>query len=238
MTVDARLNIALAEDKPADAQIMELCLKSAGHDCHVFSTGRALIEALPTQNFSLLLLDWELPDISGDHILRWIREHVGWDLPVIFVTARDSTEDLTAMLDAGADDYMTKPVELKEVVARIAALARRTRNVTVSNTLHVEPFTLNYDAQTCARHGVNVKLTPKEFKLVAFLFENVGHLLPRAQLLQNIWGYGPLINTRTIDIHISRLRKKLDLAPEHGWRLTSVYHEGYRLDKLDAAETE
>lgn len=233
MSTHASLDIALLEDELADAQLIELCMQSAGHQCQVFSTGQALIQALPDSNFSLLLLDWELPDIAGDHILRWIRDNVGWDLPVIFVTARDSTDDIVAMLDAGADDYITKPVNLKEVLSRISALTRRTRTVSQTNALDAPPFLLDFDAHICTRDGTEIDLTPKEFKLVSFLFENIGQLLPRADLLKNIWGYGPEINTRTIDIHISRIRKKLSLSPEKGWRLTSIYHEGYRLDRVD-----
>ena len=104
------MDIALLEDNPSDARLIRTFLESAEHQCHVFDKGQLLLDELPRQNHSLIMLDWELPDIPGDQILRWIRNNIGWDLPVIFVTGRDSSEDIIPMLDAGSDAYMVKPV--------------------------------------------------------------------------------------------------------------------------------
>lgn len=232
------MDIALLEDNPSDSGIITNYLQSCGHSCIVFETGQSLIDSLTVEsNFSLLVIDWELPDICGDEILRWVRKNLDENVPVIFVTGHDSTEDIVAMLDAGADDYMTKPVNLKELLARITALVRRSKvNVKVKNIVTIEPFTLDFHHRRITKSGKEMNLTPKEFELAGYLLRNIGDLISRNQLLEDIWGYGPEIHTRTIDIHISRIRKKLTLTEENGWKLTSIYHKGYRLDRMPAPE--
>lgn len=227
------MDIAILEDEPTDAKIMQLFLESAGYNCRIFTTGRSLINELAVVDCKLLILDWELPDISGDNILQWVRDNIGWELPVVFVTGHDSTEDIVAMLEAGADDYMTKPVNLKEMLARVNALSRRiqTDDNTIKN-INVGPFLVDYSCHRITSHGKEIDLTPKEFKLASYLLDNIGKLSSRKDLLKDIWGYGYGVQTRTIDIHISRIRNKLSLIPENGWRLTSIYHEGYRLDRI------
>jgi len=227
------MDIALLEDNPSDARLIQNYLQSSGHTCTVFETGQSLINILADSRYSLLVIDWELPDIFGDEILRWVRSNIGDNIPVIFVTGRDATEDIVAMLEAGADDYMTKPVKLKELLARITALVRRSKlNVKIKNTITIEPFTLDFHHRRITKSGREMNLTPKEFELAGYLLRNIGDLLSRNQLLEDIWGYGPEIHTRTIDIHISRIRKKLSLTEENGWKLTSIYHKGYRLERI------
>ena len=229
------MEIALLEDNPTDARLIKSCIESSGHVCYVFETGQSLLSQLPNNSYALLIIDWELPDIAGDKILTWVRENIGYDLPVIFVTGRDSTQDIVAMLDAGADDYMTKPVNLEEMLARITALVRRShlpeKN---SNSIFIEPYSLDFNCHRITKSGIEISLTPKEFELAGYLLQNIGELLSRNRLLKEIWGYGPEIHTRTIDIHISRIRKKLELTEEHGWKLTSIYHKGYRLERISS----
>ena len=227
------MEIALLEDNPTDARLIKSYIESYGHNCQVFETGQSLIDQLPDTSYALLIIDWELPDITGDRILAWVRENIGYDLPVIFITGRDSTQDIVAMLDAGADDYMTKPVNLEEMCARITALVRRTRlPEKTSSSIYIQPYELDFNCHKITKSGVEISLTPKEFELARYLLQNVGELLSRNRLLEEIWGYGPEIHTRTIDIHISRIRKKLELTEDHGWKLTSIYHKGYRLERL------
>ncbi|OGT82407.1 MAG: hypothetical protein A3J35_02595 [Gammaproteobacteria bacterium RIFCSPLOWO2_02_FULL_52_10] len=227
------MDIALLEDNPSDARLLKQCIESSGHACTVFETGQSLINEFHKRVFELLIIDWELPDITGDKVLRWARDSIGHDLPIIFITGHDSTEDIVAMLDAGADDYMTKPVKLEEMLARITALVRRSRqHEKTDNTTFIEPYSLDFNCHRITKAGVEIALTPKEFELARYLLQNIGDLLSRTKLLQEIWGYGPEIHTRTIDIHISRIRKKLELTEEHGWKLTSIYHKGYRLEHI------
>src|SRR3990170_3029800 len=159
------LHIALLEDNPADARLIKLHLESSGHDCEIFNTGASFKEQFKNQGHDLVIIDWELPDISGDDILHWIRKVINVDLPVIFVTGRDSTEDVVAMLDAGADDYMTKPVNLIEMLARITALVRRARqHEKTDNTTFIEPYSLDFNCHRITKAGVEIALTPKEFE--------------------------------------------------------------------------
>lgn len=227
------MDIALLEDSSSDARLIKGFLESSGHSCKVFDTGQSLIDRISNEKIALLLIDWELPDISGDKILQWIRENIGQDLPVIFVTGRDSTEDIVAMLDAGADDYLTKPVKLEEMLARITALVRRSQYQEKNKeSVYIEPFQLDFNCHRITRSGIEIPLTPKEFELARYLLQNISELISRTKLLEDIWGYGPEIHTRTIDIHISRIRKKLELTEENGWKLISIYHKGYRLERI------
>jgi two-component system, OmpR family, response regulator RegX3 len=227
------MDIAILEDEPTDAKIIQLSLEPAGYNCRIFTKGQALIDELAELDCKLLILDWELPDISGDIMLKWIRDNMGWELPVIFVTGHDSTEDIVAMLEAGADDYMTKPINLEEMLARVKALTRRNYNdKTAVKNINIGPFFVDHSNHRITSNEREINLTPKEFKLASFLLENIGKLISRDELLKDIWGYGFGVQTRTVDIHVSRIRSKLSLTPENGWRLTSIYHEGYRLDRI------
>jgi DNA-binding response OmpR family regulator len=227
------MDIALLEDSPSDARLIKLHLESSGHTCAIFNTSAAFKKDFENNIFDLVIIDWELPDIPGDRILVWIREEIKQDLPVIFVTGRDSTEDIVAMLDAGADDYMTKPVNLVEMLARITALVRRAQSSRrKTEIINFHPFTLDFSCHRIMISNKEIMLTPKEFELAGYLLSNIGDLISRETLLKEIWGYGPEIQTRTIDIHISRIRKKLSLTEDNGWRLTSIYHRGYRLERL------
>ena len=228
------MRIAVLEDNPSDATLLESWLDAAGHQYQLFGTAGELLKALGGSKFDLLLLDWQLPDMDGDTVLRRVRDTHGWELPVIFVTARDDSSDVVAMLEAGADDYVTKPVDFEELLARIVALGRRTgRPAAVSETLEIAGLRVEISGRRISLDGANVELTPKEFALAQALLVNVGTLLNRDELLREIWGYGAEINTRTIEVHISRLRKKLELVPMRGWRLTSVHQVGYRLDRME-----
>lgn len=231
------MNIALLEDQKNEALLLKQYIESVGYNCDIYETGQSLIRNLHKNSYDLLILDWELPDITGDKILVWVREHLGWTIPVIFVTGRDATEDIVMMLDAGADDYMVKPVDFKELSARIEALIRRIgRNEVSSQVVYADAYVVDFGNHTINRLGELVVLTPKEFELAGYLFRNIGQLVPRDKLLREIWGYGPTINTRTIDIHISRLRKKLQFTRDNGWVLTSIYDRGYRLEYSGSAQ--
>ena len=224
--------IAVVEDCLSDAELVRAALEKDGYRCHLFTDGWSLLCALPKSEFSLLIVDWGLPDIPGDRILRWVRENVGWELPILFVSGRESVEDIVQAFESGADDYVTKPFDVRELSARVKALTRRSsfsggsRGGTV-----IDPFRIDYEGHRILRDNEPVELTPKEFELASLLLRNAGRVVSREYLLEGIWGYGRGVSTRTVDIHISRLRKKLQLTPENGWKLTSIYHKGYRLDR-------
>lgn len=233
------MRIGLLEDDSHQAQVMQVWLQAVGHDCQIYLTGEAFREAVAQAPFDLLILDWLLPDTNGIEILHWVRANCDWHVPVIFVTRMDKEEDVVLALEQGADDYMTKPVKPLEMLARITALVRRAHPQNErSNGLAIGPYRLNVNSRTIDHAGERVDLTHKEFDLALFLFRNTGRLLSRGQILEAVWGTTADLNTRTVDTHISRIRNKLGLMPENGWKLSAVYQHGYRLERLDQAAGE
>lgn len=226
------MRVALLEDDPAQTELIQGWLLEAGHDCHHFETGSAFLRALQHESFDLAILDWGLPDTTGIDVLGSLRGNRDWSMPVLFVTARDREEDVVEALLQGADDYLSKPVSRAETLARVAALGRRGRAVATRSTIDVPPFSVDVQKGVLTRDGEPLQLTQKEFELAAFLFKNVGRLVSRGHILEQVWGTRADLNTRTVDTHISKLRGKLGLHPDAGWRLRSVYQHGYRLERL------
>lgn len=227
------MHVAILEDDPAQAEALQSWVLSGGHTCSLFQLGNNLLDSLLTIKFDLLILDWNLPDISGTEVLKWTRKNMDRHIPVIFITCRDSEEDIVSALDAGADDYMTKPAKQHETLARITALERRIQPHTEnSGILFIEPYRFNIKNGEASRGNQPIQLTRKEFELALFFFRNIGQLLTRTQILENVWDKHADLQTRTIDMHVSRLRNKLMIQPENGWRLASVYQQGYRLENI------
>lgn len=229
--------IAVLEDDEGHAKLLTMWLEAAGHTCKVFPTGELFIANATKEHFGMFILDWSLPDIDGDEVLTWVRQNMGWEIPVLFMTFRDSAQDITKILKLGADDYVTKAVTRDEFLARVDSLHRRSVLAPqMSQIIKVGEFELDTNEFSVKRHGQEVKLTPKELKLALYLFQNINHLRSRADLLANVWGRNADISTRTVDLHISRIRKKLGLSPENGWELESVSSVGYRLTRLKESE--
>jgi two-component system response regulator RegX3 len=230
------LRIAIVDDDVHLAQTIKLWLEEKGYDVMQYSNGREFTSALRKESFDLFILDWVMPDLDGEQILGWLTEQSEHNTPVIFVTQRDSEEDIAKILNMGADDYITKPVRQKELLARISAVARRSQVSPQKEILECSPYRINLTSHSLLKNDEPVKLTQKEFELVAFLFKNIGRLLSRGHILSSVWGHGSEFTTRTVDTHVSRIRKKLDLNPENGWRLSAIYHQGYRLEQVDKEE--
>jgi len=227
------MRVALLEDDPSQSDLVRLWLAGAGHTCHAFDRSREFMRALTRDSFDLLVLDWELPDVNGDEVLAWLRANGHDAVPVLFTTARDSEEDIVTALKAGADDYLIKPLRKHELLARIDALVRRSgRTAAPGSGLKVAEFEIDVERRIVTRNGARIDLTQKDFDLATFLFRNVGNLVSRGHILESVWGRSPDLNTRTVDTHVSRLRTKLGLLPENGWRLSAIYQHGYRLEQL------
>lgn len=231
------MRIALLEDDEHIAKLICLWIEEKGHHCTIFADGRQMLNALKADSFDLLLLDWMVPEVDGEGVLLWTRKNLNWRIPIVFLSMRDEEEDIVKILSLGADDYITKPIRQKEMLARITALARRANVLDTEkapgNELHYGPYTVNLKNNTVSRDGNSIKLTQKEFELVSFLFRNLGRIVSRHHMLESVWGHSQDINTRTADTHISRIRNKLGLVPENGWRISSIYHHGYRLEQVE-----
>lgn len=229
------MRFAILEDSRSQAALLKTMVEELGHEGVVFASAREFRAGLETQRFDLLLMDWILPDGSGDELLGWVRERFGWSVPVIFVTARVAEGDVAAMLRLGADDYVCKPIRYMELAARIEALIRRKAlagtQAAPSERVSAGNIALDPAARSALVDGVPVALTGKEFDLALLLLRNLGALFNRQTLLEKVWAVDAEIDTRTVDTHVSRLRRKLGLEPAKGWLLTTVYGHGYRLER-------
>ncbi len=224
------MNFAIVEDSRSQAEVLKALIKSEGYQAEVFADGKSCIEALKTRRFDLFVVDWTLPDIGGDEVLRHIREQCGWDVPVVFCTARTDEEAAADILRLGADDYIPKPIRYMEFMARIHALMRR-RKPRVA-TLQIGGIEVDLEGRRIRLAGGEIDLTQREFDLAVILLRNVGRVLSRDELLTSVWARDGEVDTRTVDTHASRLRKKLGLSGESGLMLSSVYGQGYRLDTV------
>lgn len=223
--------IGILEDDAAQRELYQLWFDSAQHRCRCHDNAKDFIDALRSERFDLLLIDWILPESSGEVVLRWVREHLGWDIPVIFITSRDREVDIVSALRSGADDYLVKPPKYLELLARIESLSRRTRPI---NVVQLGAYEINRDRRAIELQGEPVRLTQKEYELACYLFEHPGKLLSRVHLLEKLWGLNADVDTRTVDTHVSRIRRKLCIRPENGWQIVPEYGYGYRMERLGA----
>lgn len=229
------MRIALLEDDPSQTDLLKHWLEGAGHHCACFTSGKAFIKDVSRESYDLFIFDRGLPVMSGDEVLEWVRSHIEAPVPVMFVTAHDTEEDIVSGLEKGADDYVSKPVRKLEFLARVHALERRSRqDFNAKPVLEMEPYKIDTKERKIFHDGKEIELTQKEFELALFFFRNTGRLLSRGHILESIWGRSPDLNTRTVDTHISRIRNKLGFNADSLWRLTSVYFYGYRLEKSAA----
>lgn len=228
------MKVAILEDEPEQAQYVAAVVEGGGHVPLVCATGDALIAHLRRETVDLLLLDWNVPNVSGLEVVAWAREHLNPTPPILVLTARMGSEDVIAALEAGADDYVVKPLDAAVLLARIGALIRRAYPAAGGPAaLEIAGHRFNPLDLTVEGPGGEIALTEREFALALILFKNINRQLSRAYLLETVWGWSPDVQTRTLDAHVSRLRGKLDLRPENGFRLAPVYSYGYRLEHLD-----
>ncbi len=211
------MRIAILEDDPSQMELLSHWLRLAGHQTSGFERAADLLHALEHESFDALLLDWNLPEVSGIEVLRELRERLHSTIPVIFYTARDQEEDVVRALRAGADDYLVKPARRMELLARLESVTRRGRRVQLeSQVFEVGVFRVDHQKRSITRDNEPVQLTAKDFDLAALLLRNVGRLLSREHLLQTIWGQRVVLSSRTLDTHVNSVRSKLKLKPEYG----------------------
>lgn len=227
------MRIAVLDDDPSQTELVCKILSAAGHVCHPFANGRDILHQLRRESYDMLILDWQVPDVSGPEVTRWAREKLPPNLPILFMTSRSGEDDIVEGLAVGADDYMIKPIRRNELVARVQALLRRaypSQNATEQIQFGRYVFEIRSGQLTFG--GVPVELTQKEFNLALLFFRNLGRPLSRAYILEAVWSRNIEIPSRTMDTHVSRVRSKLELRPENGFRLAPVYSYGYRLEQV------
>lgn len=227
------LVVGLLEDDADQAALVGQWLQESGYTVRIFRTASEFRRRQGSEVIDLLLLDWMLPDTAGIDVLAWIRASANSGLPVIFLTARGEEEDLVRALANGGDDYVVKPAKRRELVARVNALFRRNGgNSETGGEIDLPPYRLDPQRRRISVNGREIELTQREFDLASFLFRRQGRIVGRDALLENVWNLSSAVSTRTVDTHVSRLRKKLDLNGEHGWRLAAIYQHGYRLEQV------
>ncbi|WP_354677701.1 response regulator transcription factor [Cupriavidus plantarum] len=226
------MRIASVEDDPGQAALIKKILTDAGHECIGYPDAQTFLRTLRETQFDLVVMDWQLPDVSGHEVVIHIRKHSGALPPILFLTSRSLEEDIVAGLAAGADDYMVKPVRGGELTARVAALLRRSYPLGANEgSVREGPYLIDPASRVVTMGSRTVDLSPREFDVALFLFRNMDRLLPREFVEFAVWGRALGYGSRTLDSHLSRLRVKLKLGPANGVRLTSVYSYGYRFER-------
>ncbi|MCG3201853.1 MAG: Phosphate regulon transcriptional regulatory protein PhoB [Gammaproteobacteria bacterium] len=221
--------VLIVDDEPAIRQMLQFTLSAEGFRCHEAGSAVEAAGALAAQAPALILLDWMLPGVSGlDYARRLKRDPRTQGIPIIMLTARDAEADKIRGLDSGADDYVTKPFSTLELLARVRAVLRRSTPTGTGETMEVAGLKLDPETRRVTVRGVNLNLSPTEFRLLHFFISHPERVFTRNQLLDQVWGDHVYIEERTVDVHIRRLRKVLS---GHGYDclIQTVRSVGYRL---------
>jgi DNA-binding response OmpR family regulator len=216
--------ILLIEDEEPISELIKINLSMVGYDIYQAFDGAAGLQFIKNNEFDLVILDIMLPEIDGYSLLPDIIKR---DIPVIIVTARDNLKDKVKGFNLGADDYITKPFEGIELIARVKAVLKRSGKTKCINETGFDDIRIIYDQRKVYKESCEIELTMKEYELLKILIENKGIVLSREKLLELVWEYNYEGNTRTVDMHIQRLRNKL-----HTERIKTVYKIGYRLETV------
>lgn len=211
--------ILIIEDDIVINELVKRNLQLVGHSCEQIFDGDSAMQALTSSHYDLIILDVMLPGISGFELITKIT-----DIPVIFVTAKGELNDKLKGLSLGAEDYIVKPFEILELVARVNVILKRCHRM--NETFTIGETSVNMKQHTVTKNGISIPLTPQEFRLLEVLIQNKNLALSREQLLQLAWGFDYEGETKTVDVHIQKLRKKL------GWetQIKTISKLGYRLE--------
>jgi DNA-binding response OmpR family regulator len=238
LSLDARgpahnVRIATVSDDPAELELMGRILLGAGHACRTFSQGHEVMEALREERFDLLIVDSQLPDASGRDIVLWVRTQLQRRMPVLFLTHSWEERDLVEALDKGADALMIKPARAGELLARVAALARRGIPLPQGSAQSVGRYRINRQRRVIELDGQPTELPPRQYDLAQYFFAHLGQVLTRKQLLYAVWrDASALGSSRKVDVHVSSVRRRLALQPGNGVQLDTMPGVGYRLSEV------
>ncbi|MDO5030203.1 MAG: MtrAB system response regulator MtrA [Corynebacterium sp.] len=217
--------ILVVDDDPAIAEMLTMVMEREGFDTVVVDNGIDAVEAAERENPDLILLDLMLPGMGGVDVCRTVRETSA--VPIIMLTAKTDTVDVVLGLESGADDYVTKPFKPKELVARVRARLRRQED-SPSETLEVGDLTIDVPGHAVFRDGKEISLTPLEFDLLHALASRPKQVFSRDELLEKVWGYQHTSDTRLVNVHVQRLRSKIELDPENPQIVLTVRGVGYK----------
>ena len=223
--------ILLVEDESALSEPLTFLLTREGFEVEIVEDGQTALDVFATGNFDIILLDLMIPKVSGNEVCRQIRTTS--NIPIIMLTAKDTEVDKVVGLELGADDYVTKPYSTRELLARIKAVLRRNTKdeETVSDgVIDIDGIRLDADRHTLHVQGTLVAIPLKEFELLEYLMSNAGRVLTRGQLIDRVWGADYYGDTKTLDVHIKRLRSKIEADPAEPVHLVTVRGLGYRFD--------
>jgi DNA-binding response OmpR family regulator len=221
--------ILVIEDEPAMQNGLRDNLEIEGYDVTIEGDGRGGLDELKSGSYDLTILDVMLPSLPGFDVLKQARA-AGVTTPVIMLTAKGEEIDRVLGLELGADDYITKPFSLRELLARVKAVLRRGGSgAAVATAATIGLLSVDFTAYTATRSGKDVEMTPKEFDVLKHLWEHQGQTVTRDQLLSTVWGYDDSLSTRTVDNFILRLRQKLEPDPGHPKHILTLHGAGYKL---------
>ena len=220
----------IIEDEPNQAELIRYNLESEGYRVAIACDGEdGLIQAMETIP-DIILLDWMIPKVSGIEVCRRLRKIKSTnEIPIILLTARSEESDKVRGLDIGADDYITKPYSIKELLARVRAALRRPVAITIKDQVIVDEIVVDLNKHVVKVQNHEINLGSTEFKLLLELMKNSGRVLSRDQLLDKVWGISANVDTRTVDVHIGRLRKSMRLVTNRSL-ITTVRGFGYSLN--------
>lgn len=225
--------VLVVEDEESFSDALSYMLRKEGFEVAVAATGPDALDAFDRAGADIVLLDLMLPGLPGTEVCRALRQRS--NVPVIMLTAKDSEIDKVVGLELGADDYVTKPFSSRELVARIRAVLRRRGDVEEpqSAVLTAGPVRMDVDRHVVAVRGRQVQLPLKEFELLEVLLRNVGRVLTRAQLIDRVWGVDYVGDTKTLDVHVKRLRTKIEADPANPRCILTVRGLGYKFDPME-----
>jgi len=227
------VKILIIEDEVSFSEALSFLLEKEGYSSRVAETGKEGLEAFKSEHFDLVLLDLMIPEVSGIDVCRTIRTTS--QVPIIMLTAKDSEIDKVVGLELGADDYVTKPYSSRELVARIKAVLRRgtseDSDSSARTALHdIAGIRMDIERHQVSVNGVNISLPLKEFELLEFLLRNAGRVLTRGQLIDRVWGGDYYGDTKTLDVHIKRLRSKIEVDPANPLLIQTIRGLGYKFE--------
>ena len=223
--------VLVVEDEESFSDALSYMLRKEGFEVAVCPTGPDAIEAFDRNGADLVLLDLMLPGLPGSEVCRTLRERS--NVPVIMLTAKDSEIDKVVGLELGADDYITKPYSPRELVARVRAVLRRGTDVELAPpTLEAGSVRMDIERHVVTVDGTDIKLPLKEFELLELFLRNVGRVLTRGQLIDRVWGSDYVGDTKTLDVHVKRLRSKIEADPSEPRYLVTVRGLGYKFDVI------